>query len=222
MRRTVRLRLRPLRVTVAQPVERSPETRGVAGSIPAGHIARLRSSTRQSSRFLPGTVQVRRLPGPLLGGTATGAVSRLENGWASGPWGFDSLSFRSRVPARSRPRRATYGGMAELVSGALLARRRREPLAGSSLAASVSPSAGSSTGRAPLLQRGGWGFDSLAADSSPRSPNWQRRPAQTRKVRGSNPRGGTSVRRRSSGRTPGCYPVNAGSIPAVAARSSVV
>src|SRR4051794_20056705 len=26
------------RVTVAQPVERSPETRGVAGSIPAGHI----------------------------------------------------------------------------------------------------------------------------------------------------------------------------------------
>ena len=23
-----------------------------------------------------------------------GAVSRLESGWASGPWGFDSLSFR--------------------------------------------------------------------------------------------------------------------------------
>jgi hypothetical protein len=29
--------------------------------------------------------------------------------------------------------------------------------------------AGSSNGRAPLLQRGGWGFDPLAADSSPRS-----------------------------------------------------
>ena len=41
------------------------------------------------------------------------------------------------------------------------------------------------------LQRGGWGFESLAADPSPRSPTWQRRPAQTRKVRGSNPRGGT-------------------------------
>jgi hypothetical protein len=41
-------------------------------------------------------VQVRLLPGPLhaFGRTATGAVSRLENGWASRPWGFDSLSFR--------------------------------------------------------------------------------------------------------------------------------
>jgi len=34
-----------------------------------------------------------------------GAVPRLENGWASGSWGFDSLSFRNRgeptrVPAR--------------------------------------------------------------------------------------------------------------------------
>ena len=71
--------------------------------------------------------------------------------------------------------------------------------------------------RAPLLQRGGWGFESLAADrplklssaeqppckrkavgsiptwgsSSPRSPTWQRHPAQTRTSRGSNPRGGT-------------------------------
>jgi hypothetical protein len=32
-----------------------------------------------------------------------GAVSRLENGRApSGPWGFDSLSFRSFVPAWSK------------------------------------------------------------------------------------------------------------------------
>jgi hypothetical protein len=34
----VRLRLRLSQVTVAQRVERSPETRGVGGSIPAGHI----------------------------------------------------------------------------------------------------------------------------------------------------------------------------------------
>ena len=71
--------------------------------------------------------------------------------------------------------------------------------------------------RAPLLQRGGWGFESLAADmplklssaeqppckrkavgsiptwgsSPPRSPTWQRHPAQNRTSRGSNPRGGT-------------------------------
>lgn len=73
--------------------------------------------------------------------------------------------------------------------------------------------------RAPLLQRGGWGFESLTADTplklssaeqppckrtvvgsiptwgsrspTPRSPTRQRRPAQTREVRGSNPRGGT-------------------------------
>jgi hypothetical protein len=46
-------------------------------------------------------LQVRRLPGPLLGRTATGAVSRLENGWALGSWGFDSLSFRSRRHGRA-------------------------------------------------------------------------------------------------------------------------
>jgi hypothetical protein len=33
--------------------------------------------------------------GATSGRTATGAVSRLENGWALGPWGFDYLSFRS-------------------------------------------------------------------------------------------------------------------------------
>ena len=57
------------RVTVAQPAELPPLKRRVAGSTPAGAT---------------------------LGRTATGAVSRLENGCASGPWGFDSLSFRSR------------------------------------------------------------------------------------------------------------------------------
>ena len=40
--------------------------------------------------------------GAIRGRTATGAVSRLENGWALGPWGFDSLSFRLFVPAWSR------------------------------------------------------------------------------------------------------------------------
>jgi len=38
----------------------------------------------------------------LLGRTAIGAVSRLENGWASWPWGFDSLSFRLRPVAQWR------------------------------------------------------------------------------------------------------------------------
>jgi hypothetical protein len=32
--------------------------------------------------------------GATRGRTATGAVSRFENGWVFGPWGFDSLSFR--------------------------------------------------------------------------------------------------------------------------------
>src|SRR6266545_4823016 len=32
--------------------------------------------------------------GATCGRTATGAVSRFENGWVFGPWGFDSLSFR--------------------------------------------------------------------------------------------------------------------------------
>ena len=102
--------------------------------------------------------------------------------------------------------------------------------------------------RAPLLQRGGWRFESFAADtplklssaeqppckrtvvgsiptwgsSSPRSPTWQRHPAQTRTSRGSNPRGGTHDATSFNGRTPGCYPDNAGSTPAVAAHSSVV
>ena len=73
--------------------------------------------------------------------------------------------------------------------------------------------------RAPLLQRGGWGFESFTADtplklssaeqpprkrtvvgsiptwgsSPPRSPTWQRHPAQTRTSRGSSPRGGLGV-----------------------------
>jgi hypothetical protein len=62
----VRFQPRPLsRGRSSAPVERSPETRRVAGSIPAGHTFRLRSSTRESCRLLLGTVQVRLLPGPL-------------------------------------------------------------------------------------------------------------------------------------------------------------
>jgi hypothetical protein len=60
-----------------------------------------------------------------LGRTATGAVSRLENGWVFGPWGFDSLSFRF---VEAWP---SWQG------SALLARRRCEPFAGSSPAASA-------------------------------------------------------------------------------------
>ena len=40
--RVLRVRAPPVHVTVAQPVERSPETRGVAGSTPAGHITTAR------------------------------------------------------------------------------------------------------------------------------------------------------------------------------------
>jgi hypothetical protein len=96
-------------------VERPPETRGAAGSIPAGHTsgsvaqpAELPALTRDGAGSTPA--------GAILGRTATGAVPRLENGRAFGPWGFDSLSFRfveawpswkgSALLARRRPRAA--------------------------------------------------------------------------------------------------------------------
>jgi hypothetical protein len=69
--------------------------------------SRLRSSTRQSSRFLPGSLQVRRLPGPPFGRTATGAVSRLENGWAlSGLEGSTPSPSASRRHGRVERQRA--------------------------------------------------------------------------------------------------------------------
>jgi hypothetical protein len=48
-----------------------------------------------------------------LGRTATGAVSRLENGWVFGPWGFDSLSFRLRRHGRVERQRVAnaQGGL---------------------------------------------------------------------------------------------------------------
>jgi hypothetical protein len=110
-------------VVEAQSVERPPETRGVAGSIPADHTAWLRSS-RESSRLLPGEALVGTRPGSPSGRTATGAVSRLENGWVARPWGFDSLSFllwRRRQLVRQRVANAW----------------RRSPSAGSNPAASV-------------------------------------------------------------------------------------
>src|SRR5262249_43340983 len=53
-------------------------------------------------------------PAGATGGAATGAVPRLENGWACGPWGFDSLPFRSdpawssRYDARLLPARRRF------------------------------------------------------------------------------------------------------------------
>jgi hypothetical protein len=42
-----------------------------------------------------------------------GAASRLENGWAHGPWGFDSLSFRPFRRSRAA-RRATVNREAQV------------------------------------------------------------------------------------------------------------
>jgi hypothetical protein len=53
-----------------------------------------------------------------------GVVPRLENGWALGPWGFDSLSFRLWRHGRAR-------------QGSALLTRGGEPPAGSNPAASV-------------------------------------------------------------------------------------
>jgi hypothetical protein len=80
-------------VAVAQPVERLLETRGAAGSIPAGHISWLRSSTRQSTRLLIGRLQVRSLRGPLRKDCHRRGIPFRKRVGPEGPWGFDSLSF---------------------------------------------------------------------------------------------------------------------------------
>jgi hypothetical protein len=69
-------------------------------------------------------MQVRLLPGSPSEGLPSGAVSRLENGWALA-LGFDSLSFRLN------------GGMAEWKGSALLPRERLGRSAGSNPAASA-------------------------------------------------------------------------------------
>ena len=155
----------------------------------------LRSSTRQSSRFLPGRVQVRRLPESPRGRTATGAVSRLENGWAATPWGFDSLSFRLARPRQEHAGTRALEAWPSWQGSALLPRRRLRSRSQVRVLLPPFPgmTAGSSTGRAPLLQGGGWGFESLAADCFDATS--------------------------SNGRTPGCYPEDAGSSPAVAAHA---
>ena len=101
----------PIHVTVAQPVERSLETRGAAGSIPAGHITlRLRSSSGQSSRFLPGDVQVRGLPG---------------SPWKDCHWRGIPPRKRLGLPRRlggSTPSPSALSGVVELVRRAVVTR----------------------------------------------------------------------------------------------------
>src|SRR4051794_1314839 len=54
----------------------------------------LRSSNGRAPGSYPGGCRFDACRGHHVGRTATGAVSRFENGWAGRPWGFDSLSFR--------------------------------------------------------------------------------------------------------------------------------
>jgi hypothetical protein len=102
--------MRPTPVAVAQPVERPPETRGAAGSIPAGHIARRTRPTRSAR-----------------GRTATGAVPRLENGWLSQAWGFDSLSFRLGSVAQQAELPALNRRVAGSTPAGALSRQRTRP-----------------------------------------------------------------------------------------------
>ena len=102
--------MRPTPVAVAQPVERPPETRGAAGSIPAGHIARRTRPTRSAR-----------------GRTATGAVPRLENGWLSRAWGFDSLSFRPGSVAQQAELPALNRRVAGSTPAGALSRHRPRP-----------------------------------------------------------------------------------------------
>ena len=104
--------MRPTPVAVAQPVERPPETRGAAGSIPAGHIARRTRPTRSAR-----------------GRTATGAVPRLENGWLSQAWGFDSLSFRLGSVAQQAELPALNRRVAGSTPAGALSRHRPRPSA---------------------------------------------------------------------------------------------
>jgi hypothetical protein len=124
-------------------------------------------------------MRVRRLPGP-SGRTAIGAVPRLENGWARGPWGFDSLSFRlleawlswqsDALLARTRLRRRSqvrvllprpHSGVVEWEDARLLpARRRFEPCRRSL----IHPLAVGKTGIPPDLGSGDRWFDSSRPD----------------------------------------------------------
>ena len=145
----VRIQPRPLRRRIAQAAERLSDTeeapvrlrlrpsrgRSSGGRAPVRNAGRSRFD---SCRPHHGSVaQHGRAPGSYPGRcrfdacrghhgrTATGAVSRLENGWASRPWGFESLSFRfarfarDRRAPRASPRAvlsARGSGQSELVS----------------------------------------------------------------------------------------------------------
>ena len=110
----------------AQSVERPPETRGVAGSIPAGHI-RLDSVAQAE---LPVLTRAD------VGSTPTGVTKWKDCHWRGIPSrkrvGFAALGVRlPLLPLVRRHGRVRQGS-------ALLARRRQQPLAGSNPAASAS------------------------------------------------------------------------------------
>ena len=95
----VRVQPRPSHVAVAQPVERSFETRRAAGSIPAGHTSLVH---QHGSVAQLGELPTLNRHG--AGSTPAGAI-RKDCHWRGipsrkrvrlhGRWGFDSLSFRS-------------------------------------------------------------------------------------------------------------------------------
>ena len=93
-------------------VERPPETRRAAGSIPADHIRGSVAQRRQSTRLLIGEVQVRLLPAPLEGlPPARYPVSKT-----GGPRGLGGST-----PSPSVPR----SGVVERPDARLLIARRR-------------------------------------------------------------------------------------------------
>ena len=138
------------------------------------------------------------------GRTAIGAVSRLENGWALGPWGFDSLSFRLPPPAGCPP-----------------GRRSRPPGRLAPLSAPGSPGLCESTipsgpARSATRRR--------REELTEAWPSWQGSALLPRRRRHAARRFEScclrrTMRRRSIGRTTGCYPEDAGSSPAVAAHT---
>src|SRR5215204_2072859 len=80
---------------IAQVAERLSDEEEAAGSTPAPPTRVTVAQPGRAAASYAGGCRFDACRGH-LGRTATGAVPRLENGWARfGPWGFDSLSFRS-------------------------------------------------------------------------------------------------------------------------------
>ena len=94
VRNAGRRRFEPCRshrvLALAGGTSRFPQTASTLSASRTSATPWLRSSTGRAPGSYLGTVQVRRPPRP-PGRTAMGAVSRLENGWASGPWGSTPL-----------------------------------------------------------------------------------------------------------------------------------